>query len=161
MALYANPEDNMIYGRRGDSGIFEFVFDRDISGLTVCLTVKRSPWAKDSAAYVHVTYLGGSDSTYPKNKAYFVITQDMTKNIPLTDEEAEEAGELPFAEDLPYGVYGKIPTAKLPYRDFIWGLKVYDKDDPTVSETVIPYQLNPFPVFRLFGDINVTNCSNA
>ena len=129
MSLYLNTEKRLIYMRRGDSGILQFVFQddqNDLDGALVTFAVKVDRSDSDAEAVIPKTYMLGKDTMVAPNIAYFYLTPEDTQNLeiePLRD--------------------------RLDYQDYVWTLKI-ETEYGMLADTVIPYETDSFPKFRLY-----------
>ena len=112
--------------RRNDSGVLQFVFDNNMTGVFVTFAVKADRSDPDEEAVVTKTYLCGKDPYVAPNVAYFYLTPDDTAELPIEP-----------AKD------------KFDYQDYCWMLKV-ETEYGMLADTVIPYGTDKYPKFRLY-----------
>lgn len=136
MLFTINPTTYVISGTKGDSGVFSFTFDRNMSELTACFIVKENILASDTDAYIHKEYTFPAASAVSGDNNLFIV------NIFPSD-----TLEIPIVTD-------QDPPK---YDDFIWGLKVYKGIE--YAETAIPSTGGTYPKFRMY--YNISDCGGV
>jgi hypothetical protein len=126
MSLYLKQENQMIYMRRGDTGIVQFVFDKPMDGVFVTFAVKKNQSDKDEDAVITKSCLCGKDPFLSPRVAYFIIDPEDTAYLDIEPEKP-----------------------KFDFQDYVWMLKI-ETDYGRLADTVIPCRTFKFPKFRLY-----------
>lgn len=126
MSLYIKPDDQMIYMRRGDTGVIQFVFDRPMDGVFTTFAVKRDKADRDEDAVITKSCLCGKDPYMSSRIACFFICPCDTADL-----------EVDPSRD------------RLDYQDYVWMLKI-EGDKGLLADTVVPCRTSKFPKFRLY-----------
>jgi len=126
MSLYIKQDSKMIYMRRGDAGVVQFVFDKPMDGVFVTFSVKKDKSDKDEDAVITKSCLCGKDPFISSRVAFFYISPDDTNMLDIEPEKD-----------------------KFDYQDYIWMLKI-ETEWGQLADTVIPCRSSKFPKFRLY-----------
>lgn len=126
MSLFVNAENNTISMRRNDSGVLQFVFDNDMTGVFVTFAVKADRADSDEEAVITKTYLCGKDAYVAPNVAYFYLTPEDTASL-----------EVEPIKD------------KFDYQDYCWMIKL-ETEYGMLADTIIPSGTAKYPKFRLY-----------
>lgn len=126
MSLYVKPDSQMIYMRRGDAGVLQFIFDKPMDGVFMTFAVKRDKADKDEDAVISKSFLCGKDPFIAPNVAFFYLHPDDTEFLEIEPEKD-----------------------KFDYQDYVWMLKI-ETEWGKLADTVIPCRSMKFPKFRLF-----------
>ena len=126
MSLYVKPENQMIYMRRGDAGVVQFMFDKPMDGVFTTFAVKRDKADKDEDAVITKSCLCGKDPFISSRVAYFYISPEDTIELEIEPEKN-----------------------KFDYQDYVWMLKI-ETEMGMLADTVIPCRNTKFPKFRLY-----------
>jgi len=120
MVFKINVETFQIEGRKGDSGAFKFIFDRELEGFDVYFMVKAGINDKDEKALIRKKF-----ESPQGNSVVVEILPDDTSDLRT------------------------IFTKRKPFIDYFWGLKVVKDEDfaqtviPKGEETAPKFRVYP------------------
>lgn len=126
MSLYLKQENQMIYMRRGDAGILQFIFDKPMYDVIVTFAIKKNQSDKDEDAVISKSFMCGKDPYLSPRIAYFFIDPEDTAYLDID----------PIKD-------------KFDYQDYVWMLKI-ETNFGRFADTVIPCRSFRFPKFRLY-----------